>query len=80
MSTIIRESPTRAGTGEFDMAPVAGGFMISSFFDVFTELSLDGGQSWAAQTNGPTRMEGLPEPATLSLLALGGLAMLRRRQ
>jgi len=43
----IRESPTRASTGQTQVQPVTGGFMISSFFDVFTELSLDGGQTWS---------------------------------
>jgi len=42
----IRESPTRASTGQTQVQPVPGGFMVSSFFDVFTEISLDGGQTW----------------------------------
>jgi len=42
-----RESPTLASTGETRITPSPGGFMISSFFDVFTELSLDGGKTWS---------------------------------
>src|SRR4029077_15830534 len=33
-----------------------GGYMISSFFDVFTELSLDGGATWT-QAQSSTRVE-----------------------
>ena len=44
---MLRESPTRRSTGQTKRseAPL-GGFRISSFFDIFTELSVDGGQSW----------------------------------
>ncbi|TAK53874.1 MAG: HYR domain-containing protein, partial [Bacteroidetes bacterium] len=44
---LLRESPTRASTGKTTIrtAPT-GGYFISSFFDVFTELSVDGGGSW----------------------------------
>jgi T5SS/PEP-CTERM-associated repeat protein len=44
---LIRESPIRASLGTAtDAALVSGSHRISSFFDVFTELSTDGGQSW----------------------------------
>ncbi|MBI5214126.1 MAG: HYR domain-containing protein [Ignavibacteriae bacterium] len=44
---MLRESPTRASTGKTTIRPASSsGFMISSFFDVFTELSLDGGSTW----------------------------------
>jgi len=65
-----------------------GNFNVDSFFDVFTELSVDGGQSWALATDGPVRMEhhgsDLPEPsslvlAVLGLLSLGIYARWRRR-
>jgi hypothetical protein len=38
----IRESPTRPSLGKLLFDPVTGG--IDSFFDVFTELSMDGGR------------------------------------
>lgn len=49
---MIRESPTLASTGKTRISPVSGAFQINSFFDVFTELSLDGGQNWAPANGG----------------------------
>lgn len=49
---MIRESPTRASTGKTAISDVGGGQMqIDSFFDVFTELSVDGGQTWYPSTD-----------------------------
>lgn len=49
---LIRESPTRASTGRTAVTDVGGGmYQIDSFFDVFTELSLDGGQTWYPSTD-----------------------------
>jgi hypothetical protein len=54
---MIRESPTLASTGKTAISPAAGGgFIIDSFFDVFTELSMDGGVNWMASTSAPPRM------------------------
>jgi len=53
--TMIRESPSKASLGRTSLRSIGGGqFQISSFFDIFTELSLDGGQTWTPR-----------EPATL---------------
>src|ERR1039458_8347577 len=35
---MLRESPTLQSTGQTTVRPVAGGYMISSFFDVFTGI------------------------------------------
>jgi hypothetical protein len=43
----LRESPTRQSKGKTTVRAVPGGYMISSFFDIFTEVSLDGGQTWS---------------------------------
>lgn len=43
----IRESPTLPSLGRTRVEPgEGGGYRISSFFDIFTELSIDGGSSW----------------------------------
>jgi hypothetical protein len=90
-TVMVRESPTRASTGKTTITDIGGGMWhIDSFFDVFTELSLDGGTSWMPSNMGgdgqshPTRvyLGGIPEPASIALLALGFLgiaATIRRR-
>ncbi len=46
---MIRESPTKASTGKTSIQNLGtGGYRIDSFFDIFTELSVDGGATWAA--------------------------------
>ena len=46
-TVMIRESPTKASIGETRITPAPGGFLIDSFFDVFTEISLNGGGEWS---------------------------------
>ena len=54
---MMRESPTRTSAGqtvidEFQVGGAGGEdqWTVDSFFDVFTELSVDGGDSWIAAT------------------------------
>ncbi|MEX0611787.1 MAG: PEP-CTERM sorting domain-containing protein, partial [Pirellulales bacterium] len=84
---MIRESPTLPSLGETSITDVGGGlYHIDSFFDVFTELSLDGGATWMPNTApsaygppGSTRVIlGIPEPASVVLVALGALAFVGR--
>jgi hypothetical protein len=58
---MLRESPTLQSTGQTTIRPVPGGYMISSFFDIFTEVSLDGGATWTP-SSGPGHMEMRPDP------------------
>ena len=80
MAVEVRESPSLGSTGSTSIVDLGdGNYEIDSFFDVFTELSVDGGP-FEADTSGPVRMELCPEPATLGVLAFGGLLMLVRRR
>jgi hypothetical protein len=73
---MIRESPTLPSTGLTTIQDLGGGlYHINSFFDVFTELSLDGGQSWIPGSEALHLEGGLPEPSS-AVLALPTLAVL----
>jgi hypothetical protein len=82
---ILRESPTLASTGQHTLTTLPdGSFQIDSFFDVFTEISLDGGGTFYP-ADAPLRMTltGVtPEPTTVSLalVAAAGCALVRRRR
>jgi hypothetical protein len=55
---MIRESPTRRSQGEVQMDQQPdGSYRIGSFFDIFPEISLDGGNTWAGSTSGPVHMQ-----------------------
>ncbi|MDP6545505.1 MAG: PEP-CTERM sorting domain-containing protein [Phycisphaerae bacterium] len=59
---VIGESPSLASTGHTTITDLGNGqFQIDSFFDVFTELSVDTGP-FMPQLNGPTRIELIPPP------------------
>lgn len=83
---MIRESPTLPSLGQTSITDIGGGlYHIDSFFDVFTELSLDGGQTWMPDSQGPARVNLgpiVPEPTSASLFGIGcvilGLAKRRR--
>ena len=71
---LIRESPTLASTGRTTIESLPGGqYRIDSFFDVFTEMSVDGGATWAPM---------VPEPSAmlLSFLATAGICLTNRRR
>ena len=79
---MIRESPTLASLGVTtteDLCPLCDPpfdtYRISSFFDVFTELSIDGGTTWVPSPQS-VRILQTPEPGSLLLLACGvGICM-----
>jgi hypothetical protein len=71
---MIRESPTIASTGQTTIESLLDGqYRIDSFFDVFTEMSVDGGATWFPM---------VPEPGTalLFVLAGAGMALSRKRR
>jgi hypothetical protein len=74
---MIRESPTLASRGVTTTEvlcplcdPPFDTYRISSFFDVFTELSIDGGTTWVPSPHS-VRILQTPEPGSLLLLACG---------
>ncbi len=82
----LRESPTLLSRGVTTVEggcygvcpPIVLEMRISSFFDVFTELSLDAGRTWAPSV-GSTRIVQTPEPASLTLITFGAILTSRRR-
>jgi hypothetical protein len=91
----IRESPALASTGKTTIDPVGTKrYKIGSFFDIFTEITLDGGNTWIP-SSGATRITLQPNipPAPVPALtawgvsallfavaALGALAIRRQRR
>src|SRR5438477_10706248 len=83
---MIRESPTLASTGQTTITDIGGGlYHIDSFFDVFTELSLDDGQSWIPGVQGPAHvnlqpLEPEPSACALTLMVAGFTSLKRSRR
>ena len=81
---MIRESPSKSSAGETTFKDLGDGmYRISSFFDIWTEISIDGGVNWSSAED-PIRMELVPEPSTwyggflLLAVALSAFRRVRR--
>ena len=84
----IRESPSRPSFGQTLVTDLgSGNYQIDSFFDIFTEISLDGIQ-WVPDNNQTTGAHfqsqsfnaEVPEPSTMLLVSAAGLILLVRRR
>ncbi len=80
---IVRLAPGQPSLGEIQATDLPDGtFRIDSFFDVFTEISIDGDPFVPATSPMRVELQGnaLPEPASIALLGLGVTALLKRSQ
>ena len=72
---IIRESPTLASLGQSTITSLPGGqFRIDSFFDIWTEMSIDGGNTWAPAA------DQVPEPSMFALAVMGAIGFTASRR
>ncbi len=82
---VLRESPTLPSLGLHTIIPEADGMhaKVDSFFDVFFELSIDGGPFVPGDASLRMYLTNVPEPGTIALVliaAVGCGAMARRRR
>jgi hypothetical protein len=79
----VRIDPNTPSNGQTTETVLGGGlFQISSFFDVFTDLSLDGGVTWSPSPTNASRVtlvESTPEPVSVLFAGLGLAAIGVRR-
>jgi hypothetical protein len=66
---MIRESPTLVSLGKHTIASDPRGYRVSSFFDVFLELSMDGGETWHPANRSMRVLASLPPPMPGTLFA-----------
>jgi hypothetical protein len=64
---MLRESPTKQSLGKHTIRTDPRGFRISSFFDVFLELSIDGGVNWFPANRGMRIQSSSPPAAPNSI-------------
>ena len=69
LQLMIQESPGQASQGHVTIADLGNGqFNVDSFFDVFAELSVDGGARTGIPSTDSTRVELAPPPQLVSLV------------
>ena len=66
---MLRESPTKQSLGKHTIAPDPRGYRVSSFFDVFLELSTDGGVNWIPANRSIRLLPSLPPAVPGSIFA-----------
>ncbi len=75
----FKQNPSMASTGQttINQVPASGMYQISSFFDVFAELSLDNGAFVPGPERQTTVTAAAPEPGSAGLAVLGLLGLVR---
>src|SRR5262249_48321836 len=89
MGVLIRQSPSQRSLGRttITLAPATGLYDIHSEFDVYSDLSFDGGQTFMTSSvaghvevmecqDGPGSSPSNPEPSSWVLLGLGALGLI----
>jgi len=67
-TVLVRENPQLASSGRTTITDLGGGmFNVDSFFDVFTEISVDGGVNWTPAQSA-TRVELVPPRELISAI------------
>jgi hypothetical protein len=66
---MLRESPTKQSLGKHTIRQDPRGYRVSSFFDVFLELSTDGGGTWIPANRSMRVLASLPPPMPGTLFA-----------
>jgi hypothetical protein len=66
---MLRESPTKQSLGKHTIGPDPRGCRVSSFFDVFLELSTDDGQTWVPAQRSIRLLPSLPPAVPGSIFA-----------
>jgi hypothetical protein len=76
---MLRESPTKHSLGKHTIGPDPRGYRVSSFFDVFTELSLNGGATWIPANRAIRLLPSLPPivPGSMFVSQIGTNAVLQ---
>jgi hypothetical protein len=67
---MIRESPSKLSLGRTTVKAASGGYRISSFFDVFLEVSTDNGNTWTPADS--PAVVGLMPPTTYDVTLVPG--------
>ena len=76
---LLRESPTQASVGHIQQTEVTpGNFHVTSFFDVFFELSLDNGQSWSPASSAAHTVLSPAPPLPARPVTWGGVKAIYR--
>jgi len=72
---LIRVDPSNASNGQTTITDIGGGlFQFVSFFDLFTDLSVDGGQNFIP-SQGSTHVEAVGVPGPVAGAGLPGLIL-----